>query len=155
MSTNHYSKTSYSYLVIGCMSILFLGVGFSYYFQWGSSPIPLIATLLVESFFILIVVLMYKLTIRIDDKKIVVRLGIGYINKSMLLVDIDATKIKKISIPWYYGVGIRITPHGMLFNVKMGDALYIQSKNGSRTILVGTDEAELLIKIMQPLLKKQ
>lgn len=97
---------------------------------------------------------MYQLKISIDDTKIAIRLGIGLIKKSILLKDIDINRMKKVSIPWYYGIGIRLTRYGMLYNVKPGDALLIHSKNNRRTILVGTKDANKLMHIILQQIKQ-
>ncbi|PCH72336.1 MAG: hypothetical protein COB98_11900 [Flavobacteriaceae bacterium] len=148
MSTIHYSKTSYSFIIIGGMLLGVIGIGISYYFKWGTSPIPLIVSLIVQLFFIGIILLMYRLKITIDNTHITVTLGIGLIKNSILIKDIVMSDVKKVSIPWYYGIGIRLTPYGMLYNVKVGMALLIPSKNKGRTLLVGTNDTDLLMKIL-------
>jgi len=154
MPTIHYSKTSYSFIIIGCMALSILGIGISYLYQWGNSPIPLTATIIIEIIFIGIILLMYQLKITIDDSKISILLGIGLIKKSILLKNIAITSMKKVSIPWYYGIGIRLTPYGMLYNVQPGPALLIHSKNNKRSILVGTKDAYKLMDIIQQLSKQ-
>ena len=49
---------------------------------------------------------------------------------------------------WYYGWGIRYTPHGWLFNVSGLDAVELELKNG-RTWRVGTDEPVELLAAIQ------
>ena len=72
------------------------------------------------------------------NKKIEAKFGIGLIKRSLLLSEIDYSTIEEIKIPAVYGIGIRITPHGTLYNVKIGNAIKIKSHN--KTFLVGTDE---------------
>jgi len=136
------------------MALSILGIGISYLYQWGNSPIPLIPTIIIEVIFIGIILLMYQLKITIDDSKISILLGIGLIKKSILLKNIAITSMKKVSIPWYYGIGIRLTPYGMLYNVQPGSALLIHSKNKQRSILVGTKDAKKLINIILQLSKQ-
>jgi len=154
MPTIHYSETSYSFVLIGCMFFIILGIGISYLYQWGSPPMSLASTIIIAVFFIGIILLMYQLKITIDDRKISIRVGVGLIKKSILLKDIDIDSMKKVSIPWYYGIGIRRTQYGMLYNVKPGDALLIHSKNKQRSILVGTKDANKLMNIILQLNKQ-
>lgn len=59
---------------------------------------------------------------------------------------VDLDEIESVSVvtnPWYYGWGIKYTPHGWLYNVSGFDAVQIQLKNG-RTFRLGTDEPERL-----------
>jgi len=136
------------------MALSILGIGISYLYQWGNSPIPLTATIIIEVFFIGIILLMYQLKITIDDSKISILLGIGLIKKSILLKNVDVNSMKKVSIPWYYGIGIRLTQYGMLYNVQPGPALLIHSKNNRRSILVGTKDANKLMNIILQLSKQ-
>lgn len=154
MSKIYYTKTVYSVWLIVIILLFMLGIGISYYFQWGSKPIPATVTGILEVFFLLVVLLMYKLNTTINSDEIRVTFGIGLIKKSMLLTEIDIDKLKKMVIPWYYGIGIRITPHGMLYNVKPGDALLIHSKKVTKTLLFGTDDASKIIKTIGLILKK-
>ncbi|SMP66684.1 hypothetical protein SAMN06295888_11448 [Desulfonatronum zhilinae] len=50
--------------------------------------------------------------------------------------------------PWYYGWGIRLTPHGTLYNVSGLDAVEIRTKQG-KTFRIGTDEPEALVQAIQ------
>jgi len=136
------------------MLLSILGIGISYLYQWGNSPIPLIPTIIIEVIFIGIILLMYQLKITIDDSKISILLGIGLIKKSILLKNIAITSMKKVSIPWYYGIGIRLTQYGMLYNVSPGPALLIHSKNNQKSILVGTKDANKLMNIILQLSKQ-
>jgi len=49
---------------------------------------------------------------------------------------------------WYYGRGIKLTPHGWLFNVSGFDAVEIQLKNG-RKYRIGTDEPDALLAAIE------
>jgi len=44
---------------------------------------------------------------------------------------------------WWYGLGIRLTPHGWLYNVSGLDAIEIVRRSG-KTFRVGTDEPKAL-----------
>jgi hypothetical protein len=49
---------------------------------------------------------------------------------------------------WWYGWGIRLTPHGWLYNVWGLDAVEIRRTNG-RTLRVGTDDAAPLVEAIR------
>ncbi|WP_375238717.1 hypothetical protein [Aurantibacter sp.] len=134
----YYKKTEFGVLLniaLGLISIITIGF---FLFQIGSNPIPLIPVLGLTGLFLLIILSFYKLTITIDDKKIEAKFGIGLIKRSLLLSEIDYSTIEEIKVPATYGIGIRITPHGTLYNVKIGNAIKIKSHN--KTFFVGTDE---------------
>ena len=73
----------------------------------------------------------------------------GWPRKSEQLENITEARI--VRNPWYYGWGIRLTPHGALYNVSGLDAVEIRTKQG-KTFRIGTDEAEQLHRVLQRLL---
>jgi len=76
------------------------------------------------------------LTVEIAGDELVCRFGPGLIRKRFALCEIR--DVKEVKNPWYYGWGIRLTPHGWLFNVSGLDAVEIELASG-RTFRVGTD----------------
>jgi hypothetical protein len=138
----HYKQTQFGVLlnvILGLISITTIGF---FLFQIGKNPIPLIPTLGLISLFLLIILSFYKLTITITDEKIEAKFGVGFIKRSLLLSEIDYSTIEKIKTPALYGIGIRITPNGTLYNVKIGSAIKIKSQN--KTFFVGTDEFHII-----------
>jgi len=104
--------------------------------------------IIVSIIIISITLLFYKLTIIICNEKFTISFGIGLIKKSIALINIDYQSIEEIKIPWYYGIGLRITPYGILFNTKFGKALKLKSKDQKKSILVGTDNFEEIKKVL-------
>ena len=138
----HYKQTQFGVLltvILSLISIITLGL---FLFKIGKNPIPLVPTLGIISLFVLILLSFYKLTITITDEKIEAKFGIGLIKRSLLLSDIDYNTIEEIKTPALYGIGIRITPYGILYNVKTGSAIKIKSHN--KTFFVGTDEFSII-----------
>src|SRR6266446_4222220 len=86
------------------------------------------------------------LTIAIEDGMLRASFGAGLIRKKVRLAEIAA--VRPIPVRWWYGWGIRITPHGWLYNVSGWKAVEITLRNGRRFCL-GTDEPENLLKAIQ------
>lgn len=86
------------------------------------------------------------LTIEIDDRNLEIRFGIGIVRKRFPLEEIESCRVVKN--PWYYGWGIRLTPHGLLYNVSGLFAVELQLK-GDRKYRIGTDEPEKLRTAIQ------
>ena len=137
-----YQKTQYGYFIIAFSLIISILIGFSHYYQLSEKPLPLTASILLIGFLMLSMLTFYKLTIHINQEKITATFGLGIIKKTMLLSEIDKNSIEKVSMPWYVGIGIRITPKGTLYNVKIGDSIFINNKQQTKTFLVGTDDFE-------------
>jgi hypothetical protein len=52
---------------------------------------------------------------------------------------------------WWYGFGIRLTPHGWLYTVRGLDAIEVRLSNG-RTFRVGTDDQATLVARLERVL---
>ena len=91
-------------------------------------------------------VLFASLTVEIDAEHLRIRFGIGLIRKRFPLDQIDTCRSVKNS--WLYGWGIRLTPHGWLYNVSGLEAVELKMKNG-KTYRIGTDEPEALTAALQ------
>jgi len=70
-----------------------------------------------------------------------VRFGPGPIRKRVKLNEIESCKVVKNH--WYYGWGIRLTPHGILYNVSGFYAVEIKLRTG-RLYRIGTDTPQEL-----------
>lgn len=144
-----YSETQKAYWISIPMLIIIIFLVSSYIYQWGDTPIPLIATILTSIFFVIIGMLFYKLTITIDDEYITAAFGIGWIKKTLKISNIDIDAIEETITPWYYGIGIRFTPKGILYNSKFGKAIIFRMKDNSKTVLFGTDNFKKIKKELQ------
>ena len=90
-----------------------------------------------------------SLRVSIDEEEIAIRFGPGWPRKRIPLAGIRGAEPVRNS--WWYGWGIRLTPHGWLWNVSGYDAVQIQLDDG-RLMRIGTDEPqELTAAIRQAL----
>ena len=97
--------------------------------------------------YFVIIPLLGWLTVEINERFLVCRFGIGLIRKRFALRDIE--EARTVRNRWYWGWGIRRTPHGWLFNAAGLDAVEIRMSN-QKSYRVGTDQpAELLRAIQQ------
>ena len=90
--------------------------------------------------------LFFSLTVEIDAEDLRIRFGIGLIRKRFPLDQIDTCR--PVNNPWIYGWGIRLTPHGWLYNVSGQEAVELKMKSG-KTCRIGTDESEVLIAALE------
>ena len=85
------------------------------------------------------------------EEELEVRFGPGPIRKRFKLNEIESYKI--VRNPWYYGWGIRLTPHEVLFRVSGFYAVEIQLIT-DKNYIIGTDvPQELEIAIQRAFLK--
>jgi hypothetical protein len=86
------------------------------------------------------------LTITVEDGLLRASFGPGLIQKKVNLAEIAS--VRPIPVRWWYGWGIRLTPHGWLYNVSGWKAVEITLRDGRRFCL-GTDEPEDLRKAIE------
>ena len=87
-----------------------------------------------------------SLTVSVSREQISLRFGVGLIRRRFRIGDIRHVGI--IRNRWWYGWGVRFTPHGWLYSVSGFDAVRIVLTNG-RTYNVGTDEPTELLTAIQ------
>ena len=90
-----------------------------------------------------------RLTVSVDDEMLKIQFGLGVIRKGFPLEDIEEYSVVKNR--WYYGWGIRLTPHGWLFNIAGLSAIEIQMKSGKQ-YRIGTDDPDNLAKALDEVL---
>ncbi len=126
-------------LLVGATAILVMALGFTV--EW--NPVAAV----VAAILIVIAALFATLTTEIKDGALECRFGPGLVRRRFLLSEIQ--EAREVRNHWYYGWGIRITPHGMLFNVSGLDAVEIILMGGGR-FRIGTDRpSELADAIRQ------
>ncbi len=97
--------------------------------------------ILLSLLFAVLLVLFRSLTIEVSPDEVRLWYGPGLIRKSFATRDIE--EAEAVRNRWWYGWGIRLTPHGWLFNVQGLDAVELRMSNG-RKYRLGTDEPERL-----------
>lgn len=87
-----------------------------------------------------------SLTVEVTGEVLTLRFGPGLIRKRIRIADIQTCVV--VRNPWWYGWGIRRTPHGWLYNVSGRGAVELTLTNGRR-LRVGTDEPARLCQAIQ------
>ena len=140
----NYKETQYGWFVIIVFLIFIISMFFTYLEQWGTQPIPEIPFMILEGFFILILALFYKMNISVEEGVIRIVYGIGLIR-----IKITPEKIYEVTVfkvPWYWGMGIRITPKGWLYSLNGFKAVLIKYsiKGKEKITLIGINDPEQL-----------
>lgn len=105
-------------------------------------PLPFIASMLIQILIILIPLMFYGLRTIITDDTIRLKYGIGIITVSFKINEVSSVKV--VRNPWYYGIGIRVIPGGMLYNAHGFDAVELRFKNKRGKVRIGSGEPEIL-----------
>jgi hypothetical protein len=122
--------------LVGATLVLTAYFGPSELFQ--TAPVLLIVFLLLLNF--------STLTICVEQGRLVWSFGIGFPVLSASIADIAC--VEGITVPWWYGRGIHLTPRGWIYNVAGNRAIEITLKNGKHFML-GTDEPEILERVLK------
>jgi len=91
-------------------------------------------------------VMFYALTVDVSEKKLKFWFGIGVVRKTIVLSEIQSTKVVKN--PWYYFWGVKSIPGGWLYAIAPGTAVEIKLRNG-KIIQLGTDQPKELNQALE------
>ena len=133
--------------IIGAFVMVFLWLTV---FLGGDDPTAMWVMLMVCGVLFLVLLLFHALTVEIRHGQLRIRFGIGLIRKTIAIRDIE--QVEAVRNRWWYGWGIRLTPHGWLFNVSGLDAVQVRLHNG-RSYRIGTDEPEKLRAAIEEAMK--
>ncbi|TNE44857.1 MAG: hypothetical protein EP343_29650 [Deltaproteobacteria bacterium] len=86
------------------------------------------------------------LTVEVTESSIKLSFGIGLIHRTIERDQIES--VKKVRNSWWYGFGIRYTPHGWMWNIAGLDAIEITYPNGDK-FRIGTDEPDKLLQVLK------
>lgn len=132
----------YKHTQIGRLTIgILIAIGIAEFFAFKSLEIPPLGLLGMLAIIVLIALLFGSLTISLTQDRVIISFGIGLIKKKYPLAPI--VRAEPVKNKWWYGWGIRFTPHGWLYNVSGMDAVEIEFENGKK-VRIGTDEPENL-----------
>ena len=132
----HYEHTQVGYLIIVAMAAVMVLIGIVLA-KAGINWIAIGALIIIA----VALVLFASLTVVIWEEELEVRFGPGLIRKRFKLNEIESCKVVKNH--WYYGWGIRLTPHGILYNVSGFYAVEIKLRTG-RQYRIGTNAPQEL-----------
>jgi hypothetical protein len=135
-----YRHTQIGYLHLVLYSALLLFIGYLNIVM-DFNPFVLVGLIVI----FIVIGIFTRLTVAVDDQMLKIQFGLGVIRKAFALKEIEAYSVVKNR--WYYGWGIRFTPHGWLFNVSGLSAIEIQMKSGKR-YRIGTDDPDNLSKAL-------
>lgn len=91
--------------------------------------------------FSMLALLFMSLTVTVDSSSVRLSFGVGLIRRRIPLERIVSASAVRNS--WWYGLGIRLTPHGWMWNIHGLDAVQLTYSNGKH-FRIGTADPESL-----------
>ena len=138
----YYRHTQFGTLILAVLMVVLI-VSVVIMVEVGPHPTVLVTLGVVA----LIVVLFSSLTVQVGADAVRIRFGPGPIGKQFAVSEIRS--VRAVRNHWTYGWGIRLTPHGWLFNVSGLDAVELTMSKYKR-YRIGTDQPrELVTAIVQ------
>jgi hypothetical protein len=138
-----YKEQQTGWLLIVPASIMFLFLTSLYAFQLGDRPMSMWSYFLAMGILALMLALMYRMETDVSDVHVAVRFGIGLIKRVIPVESIQSVTV--VTNAWYYGWGIRLIPHGWLYNISGTKGIEMQLKSG-RVVRIGSANPEELAR---------
>jgi len=139
-----YDKSQIGWFITALFILVIISVSVSYVNGYGDKPLSQTAYLSLLILFIFLILLFYKLRIKVDEQGISVIYGIGIIKFRIQPEKISY--VKKTKSPFFYGFGIRMIPGGMLYNIQGTQSVevsYFKTKN--KLVRIGSADWDNLI----------
>ena len=151
MKKIYYRETQPMNIFIGIIGLFGLFIILAGIFQWGSKPVPMGIAILIILLFAGLISVFYNLTISICESQATVQFGVGWLKRRTPIDKLDLSTTRVINLPWYAGVGYRVSTEGTFFNTKPGPLLLIKTKDGSPPLFVGTNNYEEIVSVIRKL----
>jgi hypothetical protein len=126
-------------------ALIIIGIlSFFYFLEIGNEDkkITLAPYLFGVNLFIFIVLVSYNLKILITKNHIYLSFGIGIIKKKISVKDIDINKFEIINIHWCFGIGMRLSNIGTIFNTKQGKGIRLKMKSNEKSFIIVSKRIE-------------
>lgn len=127
-------------IILAVMSITFISIAVGLLVA-GRDPGQVVGLFVPVGIIAVILALFHSLSVRVTSEMVHLSFGIGLINKTFWLREIESAAVARTR--WYHGWGIKKIRGGWLFNVSGFDAVELKLRNGRR-YLMGTDEPRKL-----------
>lgn len=138
----NYTVTQYSKWTTGIILIVMLFFYLGFYYGIGDNPIGEEHMMLMEAILLIVLALFYSMTIELEERTIRIKFGIGLIQRTIKLETIEA--VSSVRNKWWYGFGIRLTPHGWMWNIEGLNAVEIKYKGTGTHFRIGVEDSQKL-----------
>ena len=130
-----YKTRQTGWVIIGICIAIIAGLSIFLISLSPTDPSALPALYFTIPFFLSLILLFGQLETRVTTDRIIIKFGIGLIKKTILLNEIKS--VKKVKNTFWYGWGIRYTPHGWLWNIAGYEAVEIEYKEKRKNFRIG------------------
>src|SRR5260221_2757796 len=139
---NDYKEFQFGWLLFVLLIPCQILITHLYLNKIGDRPIGTTQCMILNSVFILVYLLFYRLTTKIAVDVITVSFGIGLIRRRIEIKRIKS--VEQVKNPWYYGWGIKSIPNGMLYNISGSHAVELRFNDTEKVVRIGTKDSTKL-----------
>ena len=137
-------QTGWAIVIISIVVCVFMAIAAFYLGQAQSETVMMSISIIIV--FGLVLALFSTLETTVSEKDIKIKFGVGLIKKTIPLDSIESMTV--VRNKFWYGWGIRLTPHGWLWNIAGYDAVEFVLKDNARKFRLGcADAKELMAEI--------
>lgn len=149
-----YSKTQFGTVIVSLTLLCLIAVIVLFDTIKSSDPAGEIAAISAMIVLVIATLLFYRLKVEVNSSEIRLTFGVGIIKKRISLKEIQS--VASVKNKFWYGWGIRLTPHGWLWNIAGYDAVELIFNSDKRKFRIGCkDSAELKAAIESKLKNAQ
>jgi hypothetical protein len=137
----HYRHTQFGTLTVVLLVVIILfqlTIGAVTGWHWIIWSMVILMALLLLAF--------HSLTVDVDRERIKIRFGWGPFGKTYAVSEVRGAR--EVTNRWFYGWGIRLTPHGWLYNISGFDAVEVEFAAGKK-VRIGTNEPRELLRAVR------
>lgn len=99
----------------------------------------------------LILLMIYRLTITVDNENIRFQMGIGLINGKYELKDIvDCRPVEYVPLGW----GIRLRPSVIIFNVSGSKAVELSLEGKNQKVWIGCEDPDTVVRMIREMIRQ-
>jgi hypothetical protein len=94
-----------------------------------------------------VIAIVSTFTIDVTDRELVLAFNLGLFRRRVPLSDI--VRVERTEVPWWYGVGIKISPSYVTYVVATGPAVAVTLSKGM-ALRISTDDPDALVRALAP-----
>ena len=138
----HYHHRQFSRPIV--VSGIAMTAMLTFLFFYAGRDQPLVMAIFAAALALGIVVhyLLSSLTVEVSAHELSWYFGPGFWRKRIARSAIAG--VTRVRLPWWYGIGIKYTPHAWVYLVAPGDGIEVVSTNGE-VVRIGTDDPDHLV----------
>ena len=142
MEHQNYKEFQFGWLLFVVIFPVHILFTYLYAYGIGDRPLTTGAFILSNLIFLITYLMFYGMTTTLSRDWIIISFGVGLIRKRIQLKKIISAE--PAEDPWYYGLGIRFIPHGMLYNIRGLHTVELKLHDTKNVIRIGTQNPKQL-----------